>query len=75
MLMMNYPLLFIKPKVLYVPRLWGFKLHSSAENHPPKVKYDSHSSSLQVSSRPAAHFAQDAEVRVPIRTFLSNAKH
>ncbi len=73
MFVVNYPLLFVKPKQNFVGTLCGFRMHSSSENHPVKIEYSTQISGMRVVPRPAAHFADPAG-RPPARELIVYVK-
>lgn len=56
MFVLNYPLLFAKTKEGFIGTLFGFKVHMSSENHPPKVVFDIKSAKCETIPRPCAAF-------------------
>lgn len=57
MFVLNYPLLFTKQKQSFSGTLFGFKVHKSSENHPPKVVFDVKSGKCETIPRPCGIFA------------------
>ena len=58
MFVVNYPLLFIKPKQDYVGTAFGFKIHKSSGNHPPKVEFDPLTGNTKNVPRPLPGFIE-----------------
>ena len=73
MFVVNYPLLFIKPKSDFAGTIFGFKMHASSINHPPKLEYSAAKNEAQKIPRPVANFAQAVDYQhIPTRKLIIN---
>ncbi len=71
MFVVNYPLLSVRPRQEFSGTIFGFRMHSSSGNHPPKLAYSAEKNELQMVPRPAASFS-DPKGRKAARTLISN---
>jgi hypothetical protein len=55
---LNYPHSLPKTKGPFSQKIYGFKIHESAINHPPKLKYDFTTNSYLLYERPKVKFAK-----------------
>ncbi len=72
MFVVNYPLLFIKPKQPFVGTVCGFKIHKSSINHPPKMEFDAATGGLRSVPRPMASFVEPSDGAKIGRKFIVN---
>jgi len=72
MFVVNYPLLFIKPKQQFVGTVYGFKVHKSSANHPPKIEFDLSVGGFKTVPRPTAAFVDPNENTKIGRKFITS---
>jgi len=71
MFVVNYPLLFIKPKQEFVGTVFGFKVNQTSINHPPKIDYVLSTNTMKMIPRPLSNFATVDDSKMPKRNFIS----
>ena len=74
MFVVNYPLLFIKPKQEFTGTIYGFKMHSSSVNHPLKMEFLPSTNAVAVMPRPIANFVSTEVSKGPARKFIVNVQ-
>ncbi len=73
MFMMNFPELFRQKREDFVPQAYGFRIHASSIDHPPRMVYDYRSQSVISMPRLVPKFA-DSETHCVKRAFLTTKK-
>lgn len=74
MFVVNHPLQFIKPKQDFLGTLFGFKVHKSSDNHPPRILFDPVTGKTRVMPRSTIQFVDPLTVMKMPRKFLMDVK-
>ena len=69
-LLLTYPQMVVNKKVPFVGKLFGFKMHESSINHPPKVIYDNPTNKMNIIPKPMPVFIDSNTVVKMPRKFI-----
>jgi len=66
-----FPFLFKKVKPEFVGTVFGFKMHKSSRNHPPKIIFNNDTKRLEVVPLPVNEFINPNSVNRMLRNFIT----